>query len=65
MYLNDVYTLPSAVAGLPALSLPCGLSEGLPVGLQVIGDVGAEGTILQIGHAFEGALGQANRLAPL
>ena len=65
MYLNDVYTLPSAVAGLPALSVPCGLSEGLPVGLQLIGDVGAEGTILQIGHAFEGALGQANRLAPL
>ena len=65
MYLNDVYTLPSAVAGLPALSLPCGLSEGLPVGLQIIGDVGAEGAILQIGHAFEGALGQANRLPPL
>ena len=65
MYLNDIYTLPSAVAGLPALSLPCGLSEGLPVGLQVIGDVGAEGAILQIGHAFEQSLGQANRLAPL
>ncbi|MXY72126.1 MAG: Asp-tRNA(Asn)/Glu-tRNA(Gln) amidotransferase subunit GatA, partial [Dehalococcoidia bacterium] len=65
MYLNDIYTLPSAVAGLPALSLPCGLSEGLPVGLQIIGDVGAEGTILQIGHAFEGALGEANTLAPL
>ena len=65
MYLNDIYTLPSAVAGLPALSLPCGLSEGLPVGLQIIGDVGDEGTILQIGHAFEGALGQANRLAAL
>ncbi|MXY35274.1 MAG: Asp-tRNA(Asn)/Glu-tRNA(Gln) amidotransferase subunit GatA, partial [Dehalococcoidia bacterium] len=65
MYLNDIYTLPSAVAGLPALSLPCGLSEGLPVGLQIIGDVGAEGTILQIGHAFERALGEANRLAPL
>ena len=65
MYLNDIYTLPSAVAGLPALSLPCGMSEGLPVGLQIIGDVGAEGTILQVGHAFEQSLGQANQLAPL
>ncbi len=65
MYLNDIYTLPSAVAGLPALSLPCGLSEGLPVGLQIIGDLGDEGTVLQIGHAFEQSLGQANRLAPL
>ena len=65
MYLNDVYTLPSAVAGLPALSLPCGLSEGLPVGLQIIGDIGAEGSILQIGHAFEQSLGQANQIAPL
>ena len=65
MYQSDVHTLPSAVAGLPALSLPCGLSEGLPVGLQIIGDVGAEGAILRIGHAFERDLGQANRLAPL
>ena len=65
MYLNDVCTLPSAVAGLPALSLPCGLSEGLPVGLQIIGDIGGEGTILQIGHAFEQSFGQPNRLAPL
>ena len=65
MYLNDALTLPASVAGLPALSLPCGLSEGLPVGLQLIGDVGAEGTLLRIGHALERDLGGANRLAPL
>ena len=65
MYLNDALTLPASVAGLPALSLPCGLSEGLPVGLQLIGDVGAEGTLLRIGHALERELGGANRLAPL
>lgn len=62
MYLNDVYTLPSAVAGLPALSVPCGESEGLPVGLQIIGNFWQEGKILQVAHAFEQANGWANRL---
>ena len=65
MYLNDIYTLPSAVAGLPALSLPCGESEGLPVGLQIIGDLGAEGKILQLGHAYEQARGSSNQLPVL
>ncbi len=65
MYLNDVYTLPSAVAGLPALSLPCGLSEGLPVGLQVIGNFFDEPRVVTAAHAFERALGWANRLPPL
>ncbi len=62
MYLNDIYTLPSSVAGLPAISVPCGLSEGLPVGLQIIGNFFDEGRILQAAHAFEQALGQANTL---
>jgi len=65
MYLNDVYTLPSAVAGLPALSLPCGLSEGLPVGLQIIGNFFDEGRIITAAHAFERAFGWANRLPDL
>ena len=47
MYLNDVYTLPASVAGLPALSLPCGESEGLPVGLQIIGNFFDEPRIIQ------------------
>jgi aspartyl-tRNA(Asn)/glutamyl-tRNA(Gln) amidotransferase subunit A len=65
MYLNDVYTIPSAVAGLPAISLPCGESEGLPVGLQVIGNFWDEGRILSVAHAFEQATGGGNRVAPL
>ena len=65
MYLNDVYTIPSAVAGLPAISLPCGESEGLPVGLQVIGNFWDEGRLLSVAHAFERACGWANHLAPL
>ncbi len=65
MYLNDVYTLPSAVAGLPAISVPCGLSDGLPVGLQIIGNFFDEGRIVSAAHAFERALGWANRLPVL
>ncbi len=62
MYLNDVYTLPASVAGVPALSLPCGLSDGLPVGLQIIGNFFDEGHVIQAAHAFEQATGWANRL---
>lgn len=65
MYLNDVYTLPASVAGLPALSLPCGLSEGLPVGLQIVGNFFDEGRIVMAAHAFERATGWANRLPAL
>src|SRR6185437_13731297 len=62
MYRNDVYTLPASVAGLPAISVPCGLSEGLPVGLQIIGNFFDEGRIVQVAHAFEQACGFANRV---
>ncbi len=65
MYLNDIYTLPSAVAGLPALSMPCGIAAGLPVGLQIIGNFGKEGKILQAAHAYEQAIGGGNLLASL
>ena len=63
MYLNDIYTLPSSVAGLPAISVPCGLSEGLPVGLQIIGNFFDEPRVVQAAHAFEQALGWSNRVA--
>ena len=43
MYLNDMFTVPSAMAGLPSLSLNCGYDEGLPVGLQIIGRPFEEG----------------------
>ena len=45
MYLNDLLTIPSCMAGLPGLNIPCGLSEGLPVGLQLIGPQFAENTL--------------------
>ena len=53
MYLSDVYTVSANLAGLPALSMPCGLCEGMPVGLQLIGRPLDEETILRVGHAFE------------
>jgi aspartyl-tRNA(Asn)/glutamyl-tRNA(Gln) amidotransferase subunit A len=53
MYLNDLYTLPVNIAGNPALSIPCGLDQGLPVGLHLIGRPFDEATLLQASHAFE------------
>jgi aspartyl-tRNA(Asn)/glutamyl-tRNA(Gln) amidotransferase subunit A len=57
MYLADVLTIPSNLAGMPGLSIPCGLSEGLPVGLQLIGPQFSENTLFRAGHALEQALG--------
>jgi aspartyl-tRNA(Asn)/glutamyl-tRNA(Gln) amidotransferase subunit A len=57
MYLSDLLTIPSCVAGLPGLSIPCGLSEGLPVGFQLIGRQLSENLVFRVGHALELALG--------
>jgi aspartyl-tRNA(Asn)/glutamyl-tRNA(Gln) amidotransferase subunit A len=57
MYLSDLLTIPSNMAGLPGLSIPCGLSEGLPVGLQLIGPQFSENLLFRAGHALEQALG--------
>jgi aspartyl-tRNA(Asn)/glutamyl-tRNA(Gln) amidotransferase subunit A len=57
MYLSDLLTIPSCMAGLPGLNVPCGLSEGLPVGLQLIGPQFAENALFRVGHALERALG--------
>ncbi|HEY6909492.1 MAG TPA: Asp-tRNA(Asn)/Glu-tRNA(Gln) amidotransferase subunit GatA [Myxococcales bacterium] len=63
MYLNDVYTVPANLAGLPGISVPCGFdSRGLPVGLQLIGKPFDEETLLRIAHAAEPA---EQRLPPL
>ena len=54
MYLSDACTLPVNIAGLPGVSIPCGLSEGLPVGLQIIGGAWTESTLLRAARAYEG-----------
>jgi len=53
MYLSDVCTLPINIAGLPAISIPAGFADGLPIGMQIIGKPFAEETILQTAHAFQ------------
>jgi aspartyl-tRNA(Asn)/glutamyl-tRNA(Gln) amidotransferase subunit A len=57
MYLSDVLTIPSNMAGLPGLSIPCGLSGGLPVGFQLIGPQFSENLLFRAGHALEQAIG--------
>ena len=53
MYLLDMYTLPANIAGISGLSVPCGMLNQLPVGLQVLAPAFAEETVLRIGHAYE------------
>ncbi len=54
MYLEDAFTIPASMAGIPSLSIPCGLSsENLPVGLQIISPQFTEEKLLQVGHAFQ------------
>ncbi len=60
MYLSDACTLPVNMAGLPGISVPCGLSEGLPVGLQFIGPAWSEAALLRAARAYEGATAGAD-----
>ncbi len=64
MYLNDACTLPVNIAGLPGISVPCGLSDGKPVGLQVIGRAFDEATILRVADAYERRAGFADLRPP-
>jgi aspartyl-tRNA(Asn)/glutamyl-tRNA(Gln) amidotransferase subunit A len=57
MYAADLLTIPPNMAGLPGLSIPCGLSEGLPVGFQLVGPQLSENTLFRAAHALERALG--------
>ena len=57
MYLSDYFTVPMPLAGLPAVSIPCGLSVGLPVGFQIAGPAFSEGRILDVAYALERAIG--------
>jgi aspartyl-tRNA(Asn)/glutamyl-tRNA(Gln) amidotransferase subunit A len=64
MYLNDACTLPVNIAGLPGISVPCGLADGLPAGLQVIGRAFDEATVLRVADAYERAAGFAAMRPP-
>jgi aspartyl-tRNA(Asn)/glutamyl-tRNA(Gln) amidotransferase subunit A len=55
MYLNDVFTLPGNIAGLPGISIPCGFSKGLPIGLQIMANSFQEATMFRAAAAFERA----------
>jgi len=55
MYLSDAYTIPASLAGIPGLSIPCGFSEGLPVGLQILGKYMDDETVLGVGEVYEQA----------
>jgi aspartyl-tRNA(Asn)/glutamyl-tRNA(Gln) amidotransferase subunit A len=57
MYLSDYFTVPMSLAGIPAISIPCGLSGGLPVGLQLAGPAFSENRLLDASFALEQALG--------
>jgi aspartyl-tRNA(Asn)/glutamyl-tRNA(Gln) amidotransferase subunit A len=57
MYLNDFCTVPMSLAGVPAISIPCGLSQGLPVGLQIAGPAFSENRVLDAAYALEQSLG--------
>ncbi|USK34222.1 Asp-tRNA(Asn)/Glu-tRNA(Gln) amidotransferase subunit GatA [Bacillus sp. F19] len=55
MYANDILTIPVNLAGVPGISVPCGFSNGLPLGLQIIGKHFDESTVYRVAHAFEQA----------
>jgi len=65
MYLADVFTVPANLAGVPGLSVPCGFSNGLPVGIQFVAPAFAEGTLLRAGHAVEGLMGASAKRPPV
>jgi aspartyl-tRNA(Asn)/glutamyl-tRNA(Gln) amidotransferase subunit A len=65
MYLNDIYTIPANLAGLPGMSIPCGFDDkGLPVGLQIVGDYFSEPKMLQVAHQYQLATDWHLRIPP-
>jgi aspartyl-tRNA(Asn)/glutamyl-tRNA(Gln) amidotransferase subunit A len=65
MYLADIFTVPANLAGLPGISVPCGLAGGLPVGLQLLGRRFDEATLFKAGHAYERATDHHRQAPPL
>jgi aspartyl-tRNA(Asn)/glutamyl-tRNA(Gln) amidotransferase subunit A len=64
MYLEDIYTIATNLAGLPGMSIPAGMLNGLPVGLQLIGNYFDEARLLNIGHRFQLATDWHQQTAP-
>ena len=60
MYLSDVFTISANLAGIPGMSVPAGYSEGLPVGIQLLGKAFDEGNLLKAAYSFELARGKFN-----
>ena len=56
LYLEDIFTIPANLAGIPGISIPAGMTEGLPVGIQLLGKAFGEKDILKAGDAFEKAI---------
>jgi aspartyl-tRNA(Asn)/glutamyl-tRNA(Gln) amidotransferase subunit A len=65
MYLADVFTVPANLAGIPGVSVPCGLVSGLPAGLQLLGRRFDEATLLRLAHAFERGSSGTGRFPPI
>jgi aspartyl-tRNA(Asn)/glutamyl-tRNA(Gln) amidotransferase subunit A len=65
MYLSDVCTLPINIAGIPGLSVPAGFSDGLPVGMQILGKPFSEETLFRIGYAYEQATHWGEQRPPI
>lgn len=65
MYLEDIYTVPINLAGVPGISIPCGFAGGMPVGMQIIGKPLDEATIIRAAYAFEQNNDYHKRFAPL
>ncbi len=64
MYLSDIYTIAVNLAGLPAMSIPAGFSDGLPVGMQLIGDYFSEARLLNLAHRYQQATDWHRRVPP-
>lgn len=60
MYLSDIYTVPVNIAGIPAITVPCGMVDGLPVGLQIITNYFREDILFNIAYSFEKSMGSYN-----
>ena len=61
MYLGDIFTLACNLAGLPGISVPCGLADGLPIGVQLLGKPLDEATLLRVGQVIESAVGLGDK----